>query len=164
MREVSRPRPSPDAEARHAPIPRERSRVSTRRNLAALLLGAIALVAGTSVGWSSQAATLLVAPPPLLRVAFGVIAVAIGVVLLFRSTDQLKAAGGPPSLVRGVRTAFLAVAAFAAAAGWIVGSPVPIVAALVIAGVDVLETTFLLVVAGARERQPSNARQTTDRG
>jgi hypothetical protein len=29
---------------------------------------------------------------------------------------------------------------------------VPIVAALVIAGVDVLETTFLLLVAGARDR------------
>jgi hypothetical protein len=126
--------------------------VSRRRNVIALLLGAVAFAGGTAAGWSATASALLVSPSPPLRVALGVLGVALGVVLLFRSADQLRASAGPPSLVRGVRTAFLAVAAFAAAAGWIVGSPVPIVAALVIAGVDVLETTFLLVVAGDRER------------
>ena len=44
------------------------------------------------------------------------------------------------------------MAAFAAAAGWILGSPLPLVLALVIAGVDVVETSFLLLVVGMRRR------------
>jgi len=55
-------------------------------------------------------------------------------------------------MVRGVRLAFLAVAAFAAAAGWVIGHPLPIVVALVIAGVDVVETSFLLLVVQLRGR------------
>jgi hypothetical protein len=51
------------------------------------------------------------------------------------------------TMIRGVRLAFLAVAALAAAAGWFVGHPVLLVVALVIAGVDIVETTFLLIVA-----------------
>jgi hypothetical protein len=53
-----------------------------------------------------------------------------------------------PALIRGVRLAFLAVAAFAAAAGWGLGHPLPLLVALVIAGIDVVETSFLLVVVG----------------
>jgi len=49
-----------------------------------------------------------------------------------------------------VRLAFLAVAAFAAAIGWAIGSALPIVAALIIAGVDVVETSFLLLVTATR--------------
>ena len=49
-----------------------------------------------------------------------------------------------------MRYVFLAVAAFAAAAGWLIGHPLPFVVALVIAGVDVLETTFLLLVVAVR--------------
>jgi hypothetical protein len=52
-----------------------------------------------------------------------------------------------PTMIRGVRLAFLAVAAAAASAGWFVGHPLLLVVALVIAGVDVVETTFLLIVA-----------------
>jgi hypothetical protein len=48
---------------------------------------------------------------------------------------------------------FLAVAAFAAAAGWALGHPLPLVVALVIAGVDVLETSFLLLVVNLRSRR-----------
>ena len=54
------------------------------------------------------------------------------------------------ALIRGVRLAFLAVAAFAAAAGWILASALPLVLALVIAGIDVVETSFLLLVVSAR--------------
>ena len=36
------------------------------------------------------------------------------------------------------------------AAGWLMGHPLPFVAALVIAGVDILETTFLLLVVALR--------------
>ena len=55
-------------------------------------------------------------------------------------------------MIRGVRLVFLAVAAFAAASGWAVGHPLPLVVALVIAGVDVLETSFLLIVVTLRSR------------
>ena len=54
------------------------------------------------------------------------------------------------ALVRGVRYVFLAVAALCAAGGWLIGHPLPLVVALVIAGVDVLETTFLLIVVSIR--------------
>jgi len=47
-----------------------------------------------------------------------------------------------------VRLAFLAVAAFAAAAGWAFGSPLPLIVALVVAGIDVVETSFMLLVVG----------------
>jgi hypothetical protein len=53
-------------------------------------------------------------------------------------------------LVRGVRLVFLAVAAFAAAGGWLVGHPLPFIVALVIAGVDILETSFLLLIVAVR--------------
>jgi hypothetical protein len=55
-------------------------------------------------------------------------------------------------MIRGVRLVFLAVAAFAAGASWLVGHPLRIVVALVIAGVDVLETSFLLLVVTIRSR------------
>ena len=53
----------------------------------------------------------------------------------------------PLAMVRGIRYVFLAAAAFAAAAGWILGEALPLVVALVIAGVDLAETSFLLLVA-----------------
>ena len=56
--------------------------------------------------------------------------------------------GHPRASIRGVRLAFLAVAAFAAAAGWALGSPLPLIVALVIAGIDVVETSFMLLVLG----------------
>ena len=56
-----------------------------------------------------------------------------------------------PTMIRAVRLAFLAVAAFAAAGAWLVGSPLLLIVALVIAGVDVLETSFLLLVARTRK-------------
>jgi hypothetical protein len=56
-------------------------------------------------------------------------------------------------MIRGVRFVFLAVAALAAASGWLLGHPLPLVVALVIAGVDVLETSFLLIVVGLRGRR-----------
>ena len=55
-------------------------------------------------------------------------------------------------MVRGIRLVFLAVAALAAALGWILGHPLPIVIALIIAGVDVIETSFLLLVVRTRRQ------------
>ena len=49
-----------------------------------------------------------------------------------------------------MRYVFLAVAALAAGLGWLLGHPLPFIVALVIAGVDILETTFLLIVVTLR--------------
>ena len=136
-----------------------------------LLLGAGAIAAGTALGWDATALTAVVTPPPLVRSALVGLAVAIGVVLLIGALQRLGAtddspAGGdggsgerdpadsePPriaTMIRGVRLVFLAVAAFAAASGWLLGHPLPLVIALVIAGVDVLETSFLLLIVTLR--------------
>jgi hypothetical protein len=78
--------------------------------------------------------------------------VAVGLALLTRSVARLADAGTDdvPGLIRAVRLAFLAVAAFAAAAGWAFGHPLPLVIAAVIAGIDVIETSILLVVVAGR--------------
>ena len=66
-------------------------------------------------------------------------------------------------LIRGVRYVFLAVAALSAALGWLLGHPLPFIVALIIAGVDILETTFLLIVVTLRRdgrlAVPANARR-----
>jgi hypothetical protein len=53
-------------------------------------------------------------------------------------------------MVRGVRLVFLALAAAAAGIGWALGDALPLVVAMVIAGIDVVETSFLLLVVGSR--------------
>lgn len=118
----------------------------------ALGLGALAVVLATLVGWSPGLLDTIVTPPPIIRAAFVGASVAIGVVLLTRSVGRLAEAGerDVPGLIRAVRLAFLAVAAFAAAAGWAIGHPLPLIVAAVIAGIDVVETSFLLLVVGRR--------------
>jgi hypothetical protein len=54
------------------------------------------------------------------------------------------------AMVRAIRLVFLSAASFTAAAGWLLGDPLPLVIALVIAGVDIVETSFLLLVASRR--------------
>jgi hypothetical protein len=118
----------------------------------ALALGALAVVGATAVGWNEGLLDALVTPPALLRAALVGGAVTLGLVLLARSVGRLAEAGehDVPGLIRAVRLAFLAVAALAAAAGWALGHPLPLVIAAVIAGIDVLETSFLLLVVGRR--------------
>lgn len=117
---------------------------------AALALGALAVVTAATAGSADLLSTFFM-PPPFVRFLLGIAAAIVGVVLLLRSTDHMGSRDDPRELVRAVRVAFLAVGAFSAAAGWLLGSPVPIVAALVIAGVDVVETSFLLLVTAARD-------------
>ena len=121
-----------------------------RSNLATIAVGIGALVLGTIAGWSGDVAGIVVGPPPLVRVLLAAAAGAIGVAWLLQAVDRLSSSREPAVLIRGVRLVFLAVAGFAAAAGWLLGHPLPIVVALVIAGVDVVETTFLLIVVAAR--------------
>jgi hypothetical protein len=120
--------------------------------VAALLLGLLALVAATVIGSTTGGLEAIVTPPPLVRAILVGGSVAVGAVLLLRSLARLADAGTDdvPGLVRAVRLAFLAIAAFAAAAGWALASPLPLIVAAVIAGIDVVETSFLLLVVGSR--------------
>jgi hypothetical protein len=147
-------RSGPDGDGRDAP---------DAGRIAWLVAGALAIAAGTALGWDSAALSALVTPPPLIRAAFVGISVGVGLVLLLGALNRLagddddgfRASRGETrrdigTMIRGVRLVFLAVAALAAASGWILGHPLPLVVALVIAGVDVLETSFLLIVVGLR--------------
>jgi hypothetical protein len=127
----------------------ERPRVGA---VVALVLGALAVVGATAVGWNQGLLDAIVTPPALLRAALVGGAVALGVVLLTRFVGRLADAGeqNVPALIRAVRLAFLAVASFAAAAGWAIGHPLPLILAAVIAGIDVVETSFLLLVVARR--------------
>ncbi len=138
------------------------------RQLGLAALGFAAVALATLAGRSDLPAAVL-SPPFAVRVMLGIAAGVIGLVLLLRSADGMGEPGDPRNLIRAVRMSFLAVGAFAAAGGWLIGSPVPIIAALVICGVDVLETTFLLLVASSRgaagaERDPAHGPESREDG
>jgi ribose/xylose/arabinose/galactoside ABC-type transport system permease subunit len=124
-----------------------------------LLLGVVALAVGTVIGWNEGFINMVVMPPPLVRAALVGGSVVVGIALFAAALRRLAGDGDGfladrapdwPTMVRGIRLAFLGVAALAAAAGWALGHPLPIVVALVIAGVDVVETSFLVLVARSR--------------
>ena len=131
-----------------------------RGRLLWLLAGALALVGGTLLGWNGQILDAIATPPALVRAALVGTSVVLALVCIVRAVRRIEAsrhiaAGDLGShdlagLIRGVRYVFLAVAALSAAAGWLIGHPLPFVVALVIAGVDILETTFLLLVVAFR--------------
>ncbi len=132
--------------------------------LACLIAGAGAIAAGTALGWDAAALSVFVTPPALIRAALVGLAAAIGIWLLVAALARLagdrdeeatpaERTSNIGSMIRGVRLVFLAVAAFAAGAGWLLGHPLPLVVALVIAGIDVLETSFLLLVVNLRSRE-----------
>jgi hypothetical protein len=122
-----------------------------RAYLLALILGVGALVIGTALGGTGPFLDTIVNPPTLVRAALVGLSTVVALALLSRAVAALAGGDAPDrdmaTMIRGVRLAFLAVAALAAAAGWFVGHPLLLVVALVIAGIDVVETTFLLIVA-----------------
>ncbi len=120
------------------------------RRVGPLVAGLLALVAGTALGWNAGLLQDLVTPPTLVRAALVGGAAWLGVEMLRRALIGLRNRDDLAALVRGVRFVFLAVSAFAAGAGWLLANPLPLIVALVIAGVDVVETSFLLIVVGAR--------------
>ena len=129
--------------------PVDRSRLSAT---VAIILGLVALVLATVVGWNEGWLDVIVAPPLVIRTVLVGGSVALGALLLAQSATRMSAAGMTDvrGLIRAVRLAFLAVAAWAAAAGWLLAHPLPLVVAAVIAGIDVIETSFLLLVVGRR--------------
>ena len=69
-------------------------------------------------------------------------------------------------MIRAVRLMFVAVGLFAIAVGWFIGSPVPVVAGIVITAIDLLETSFLLLVTTAKSAggdQRGRSRRIEDR-
>jgi hypothetical protein len=139
-------------------------RVDTRLvGALALIGGIVAIVLAMVVGIAPDMLALVAAPPPIVRAGLAGAAIVIGGRLLVSAVRRIDtsirreaAPGGRISdadlgrLVRGVRLVFLAAASFTAAAGWILAEPLPLVIALVVAGVDVIETSFLLLVATSR--------------
>ncbi|HET9347191.1 MAG TPA: hypothetical protein VFO05_15980 [Candidatus Limnocylindrales bacterium] len=135
--------------------------MSGRRDLAAglavIAVGILAVAGGTLLG-SGDLGGGIESWPPVVRAILVGLSVAIGLLLLGRALTMLaegRPDGAPATpedrdvrtMIRAVRLAFLAVAALAAAGAWLVGEELLLVVAAVIAGVDVIETTFLLLVA-----------------
>jgi hypothetical protein len=124
---------------------------------AALVAGIATLAIAILAGWNEQFLEAIVTPPPVVRAVLIAVSAVGGVALLAAAAARIGAAGDRedperdlPGMIRGVRLVFLAVAAFAAGAGWLLGHPLPLVVALVIAAIDVIETSFLLLVVGVR--------------
>jgi hypothetical protein len=132
----------------------------------ALLGGLAAVGVAMATGLAPGLPEAIARPPAIGRAVLAGAAIVIGGRLLVAALRRIntafeRSAGGNGeqadisdvdlgTMVRGVRLVFLAAAAFAAAGGWIMGEPLPLVIALVIAGVDVVETSFLLLVATRR--------------
>jgi hypothetical protein len=129
----------------------------------ALLGGLAAVVVAMLAGVAPALLDIVARPPAILRAALAGGAIVVGGRLLLsalrRIDGSIRQEAGTAStisdadlgaMVRGVRLVFLAAAAFTAASGWILGDPLPLVIALVIAGVDVVETSFLLLVATSK--------------
>jgi len=115
----------------------------------AIGLGILAVVLATVAGSSAGVLDALVRPPAIVRAALVGASVVIAIALLGGAVTRLSAGTSDVrGLIRGVRLVFLGVAAAAAGAGWALGHPLPLVVAAVIAGVDVIETSFLLLVVG----------------
>ena len=115
-----------------------------------LLVGTLTVGLATQAGQDPRLVSAVAAPPPFARLLLTVAAALVGASLVLRAAHRLAAGPDAAGLVRGVRLVFLAVGAFAAAGGWLIGSPMPIVVALVIGGVDVVETSCLLLVTAVR--------------
>lgn len=128
-----------------------------RATAAALVGGVAALVIAILAGWNEQLLEAIVTPPPIVRAALIAACAVGGVALLAAAATRIGAAGDRehperdlPGMIRGVRLVFLAVAAFAAAAGWLLAHPLPLIVAVIIAAIDVIETSFLLLVVTVR--------------
>jgi hypothetical protein len=140
-----------------------RTRLAGRPAIALALLAGVAAVAiAMAAGFAPGLLETIAHPAPIVRAVLAGASIVVGGRLLLsalrridhsvrRDVDDAGANRLSDAdlgmLVRGVRLVFLAAAAFAASAGWVLGEPLPLIVALVIAGVDIVETSFLLLVA-----------------
>ncbi len=126
---------------------------STRLHLlefAPLAIGVGTIAVATAFGWNTSVLSAIVSPPLFVRLALALASLIGAVVLLGAAVGRMEsrtdAGGHLVAMLRGIRLAFLALAALAVALGWALGSGLPFVVALIIAGIDVIETSFLLLV------------------
>jgi hypothetical protein len=126
-----------------------------------LLVGGLAVIGGLAAVGSAELLAGIVSPPPVVRAALVGAMTVVALWLGRASLERFRAAGvgrpgadlgeaDPVVMLRGIRLAFLSLAAISAAAGWLVGHPLPLVVAAIIAAVDVVETSFLLLVVTVR--------------
>jgi hypothetical protein len=156
------PAPNPVLEPIHD---RADPRLGGRLALAGLLVaGVAAIVLAMVVGAAADVLEVIVTPPAIVRAGLSGFSIVLGGWLLLAAIRRLgaSAAWGEPgddgeisssdigTMVRAVRLVFLSAASFTAAGAWLLGDPLPLVIALVIAGVDIVETSFLLLVASRR--------------
>jgi hypothetical protein len=117
---------------------------------APLAVGVIALIVATAFGWNGDLLAALVSPPAIVRLALAVASLIGASMLLGAAVGRMESrtdeGGHLVAMLRGIRLAFLALAALSVALGWALGSALPFVVALIIAGIDVIETSFLLIV------------------
>jgi hypothetical protein len=130
----------------------------------ALGVGVVAVLLAMAAGVDAVLIDRIVRPPAIIRAALVGGSATLTVLLLARALSRLAAGTDDvPGMVRGVRLAFLALAAGSAGAGWALGDPLPLIVGLVIAGIDVVETSFLLLVVGASTEEPGPARSRSGR-
>lgn len=124
----------------------------TRGALGAVGLGALAVIGATIAGTNGGFLDAIVHPPAAIRAVLVGTSAGVAVILLSRGLSRLaEGRNDVPGLIRGVRLVFLALAAGAAGVGWALADALPLIVALVIAGIDVLETSFLLLVVASGE-------------
>jgi hypothetical protein len=123
---------------------------TTRGALVAVGIGLLAVIGATIAGTNGAFLDALVHPVPIVRAALVGGSAALAVILLSRGLTRLaEGRSDVPGLIRGVRLVFLALAAASAGLAWVLADPLPLIVALVIAGIDVLETSFLLLVVAS---------------
>jgi hypothetical protein len=115
-----------------------------------LLAIGVVLVALISVSGRSDLLATLLSPPMPARLMLGIAAFIVAVLVVLAAADRIRTDTDARGLIRGVRLMFVAVGLFSIAAGWFIGSPVPVVAGIVITAIDLLETSFLLLVTTAK--------------
>jgi hypothetical protein len=124
------------------------------------MAGVALLLAGGLIGLNPDALDAALAGPIVVRLALAAAAALVGAWCLLSGVNRLAGEGSSPpigegaaprpfsEMVRGVRYVFLAIAALAVGSAFVVGHPLPLIIGLIVAAVDVIETSLLLVVGG----------------
>ena len=122
---------------------------------APLMVGVGALAVATALGWDGNLLSAVVVPPAVVRLALALASLIVALALLGAAVGRMEsrtdAGGHLVAMLRGIRLAFLALAAVSVAIGWALANPLPFLVALIVAGIDVIETSLLLIVV-RRER------------